>query len=310
MVKLKKPRPLESGDTIAVIRPAGRIDQKHYLSTLKWIRELGFCVAEFGGPHRKDSYFAASDETRAREIQWAFSEPGIRLVIAARGGYGSQRALDHLSARDLKTWSPRIFVGYSDITYMHQWIQNQLGWTTIHGPLAGFLNKPALKKLFDGLIGLRQYPDSEIWTEATLIGKRKSADGILVGGNLSLLQTAGQAALPREKIILAIEDIAENYYRLDRMIWNLIQAGYDKSVQGILLGSLHMCGRDDARSFGQKKFIESLQRLCAGPILMNCRFGHGFREKNKLQRLLPLGVKMSISGNKVLYHEPVVTTSL
>jgi ABC-type sugar transport system ATPase subunit len=108
----------------------------------------------------------------------------------------------------------------------------------------------------------------------------------------------------------ASEDIAENYYRLDRMIWNLIQAGYDKSVQGILLGSLHLCGRDDAGSFGQKRFIESLQRLCAGPILMNCRFGHGFREKNNLQRLLPLGVKMGISGKKISYREPFVTTTL
>src|SRR5690606_27256842 len=126
----------------------------------------------------------------------------------------------HLSEKQVSRWRPKIFLGYSDMTYIHQTIQNQLGWVTFHGPLIGSLDLTRLKKCIQSLEHLKK-PSRETWSEAKPKGKGTNAEGRLVGGTLSLLSLTGKNALPREPVILALEDVNENFYRIDRMIWNL-----------------------------------------------------------------------------------------
>ncbi len=306
--KLITPPALKPGASLALIRPAGRFDEKRYQENVRELRKLGFCVCEYPRRSKKDSFFSASDRDRALEFAWAFSEPGIDAVLSVRGGYGTHRLIDafeRLPQKVQKAIRPKIFVGYSDVTYLHQYLQNQWGWKTFHGPLTGALPPAALKSMMKDLLALPSQSSAETWSEAKVLsgGKSSKARGRLVGGNLSLLQTSGPAALPKNvPLILALEDVNENFYQIDRMLRVLVDAGYRENVKGLLLGTFVGCGKDDARTFRWSRVQESLRELCAGPILKNIRFGHGL----KTQRLLPLGSQVEVSGKKIRVLGPVV----
>jgi muramoyltetrapeptide carboxypeptidase len=300
-MKYEKPRALKRGGVIALIRPAGKIEEQRIQQAADSLRAEGYFVVFYPQKTKAHSYFAASDQERAAEWMWAFTQPGIDCVWACRGGYGSQRIIPQLDVRALKKAQPRIFVGYSDLTFMHHWHLNVLGRVSFHGPLLGHLQKTDLRAALREIEALSSRPQKQVWSEARVI-RGGQARGLLVGGNMSLLQSAGVAALPKTKMILALEDIHEDFYRLDRMIWNLIHAGYDQWVEGVLLGSFKNCGRKDHRVFPRSIWIESLKRLTQGPLLEACRFGHGLRR----QRILPLGLSVQMRDREVQFEEGAV----
>jgi muramoyltetrapeptide carboxypeptidase len=301
------PPALRPGDTVALICPGSRIEQRLIRQAEQWLRELGFCVAKYPQKKKPDSFFAASDADRAKELDWALAEPGIRAVFACRGGYGSQRALRLISRAQWQRWKPKLVMGYSDVTYLHQFLQNQLGWVSFHGPLIGFLNRPLIRKLMEASLVFSSAPHVETWSEVRNVGGRPSAEGRLVGGNLSLIQMAGPAELPRRPIILAIEDIHENFYRIDRMLQSLLDAGYAEYVRGILLGTFDDCGKGDRKTFRFERVLDSMRQLTRGPIWMNCRFGHGLDRRKIFQRILPFGTQIKLQGKRVHFLEPIVT---
>jgi len=287
---------LEFGDSIAIVSPAGKIDELKVQRTCQMIRSLGFFVQTYPHKKSKDRFFASSDLDRAKELSWAMSEPSVRAVFCCRGGYGSARALRLLSSSDTNSWKRKLVVGYSDITYLHQWIYNRLGWKSMHGPLVGFQDKAQLRNLLKTLMDWPLHK-TELFAEAKILRKGRAA-GKLFGGNLSLFQVAGPAALPKQKMILLIEDVGEAYYRIDRMLQSLIDAGYKKHIAAILVGKLHECGRPDAKQFGLTRLKQSFLALTDGPVLWGLRFGHGLKN----QRLFQIGADVEVSGKKLRYR--------
>lgn len=298
--RLRAPTALNLGDTVTVIRPASRLDEAHFKSTVKSLRNFGFAVALYPQRKSKDSFFAGSDIDRARELDWAMREPAIRAVFAARGGYGSARALYHLSSKAHLRWHPKLVFGYSDITYLHQWIQNQCGWMTYHSPLLGTLNGNQMKNFLRSVLNLDS--ETQNWAEVKNIGSKKPANGRLLGGNLSRLRTEGPAALANVPMILAIEDVNENFYRLDGMLGTLLESRIQKNIRGIIVGSLHGCGEADKKSFGESRIHEMLKALTTGPIWINAKFGHGLKD----QRILPLGAKVEMRQKSLRFLEKIV----
>lgn len=292
---------LKKGDSIALVLPASKLEVSKIETSKKHFRSLGYFVADYPDSFKKDTFFASSDEKRAKQLDWAFSEPGIKAVFCCRGGYGSMRLLPHLEKMNLKRWRQKAFVGFSDITFLHQWIQNRFGWKTFHGPLVGELAKKDIKKLCTQVEDLKELPKTQVWKEAKPVRSGK-AKGVLVGGNLSLLQTSGPAALPKKDMVLCIEEINESYYKMDRMIWQLIHAGYKEHIKAIILGTMKGCGKADAKTFKLSRFMKSVEQLTDGPIWRSAKFGHGLKQ----QRLLVLGSLVQLQSNKLKYLESVV----
>jgi len=138
-----------------------------------------------------------------------------------------------------------------------------------------------------------------------IIQRGSPASGRLVGGTLSLLSTVGEFRLPQEPVILCLEDVNEDHYRLDRLVWTLIDAGYGRFVRGIVLGTFHQCGLRDSRKFPWPTVLESLRQLCSGPIVQVKSFGHGL----KRQVILPLGCRAKLSSSgRLQILEPQVTS--
>jgi muramoyltetrapeptide carboxypeptidase len=194
---------------------------------------------------KQHGYLSGTDEDRAKELNDMFADPDIKAIICARGGYGTGRIADMLDYDQIRA-NPKIFWGYSDITFLHAAIGRFTGLVTFHGPMMIDLEKENLHPLtvqnFETLVrpAVLRYTE-EISPLQTLV--EGEAFGPLIGGNISLI--ASTLGTPYEMDtkgkILFIEEIDEEPYRLDRMLNQLRLAGKFADAAGILVCDFNNC---------------------------------------------------------------------
>src|SRR5690606_17219799 len=106
-------------------------------------------------------------------------------IIGARGGYGTIRIIDRLDFSIFQK-NPKWIIGFSDITVLHSHIFANFGIPTIHGqmplviPDGTSASLETLRKALFGEILDYQFESSEL-------NRPGKAEGILIGGNLTLL---------------------------------------------------------------------------------------------------------------------------
>lgn len=218
------------------------------------------------------SYLAGADTDRAADLQQAWCDPSVAAVFCARGGYGAARVLDHLDWAALARATPKILHGSSDVTALHAAFGRRLGVTTSFGPMAATSLPGADHETLDHLRAALSGAPAPVPGAYALRGGR--AAGALTGGNLALLTSllgtpyAPEAATGR---IAFLEDVTEAPYRVDRMLTQLLQAGWFDGVAGVALGTWIDCG--DLADV----LTDRLAPLGV-PILAGLPVGHGPRQ--------------------------------
>ncbi|WP_037312372.1 S66 peptidase family protein [Amycolatopsis orientalis] len=240
-----RPPKTRPGDTIALVAPAGPVPADLVEKALPVLRGWGVEVG-VGECVRAalDGYLSAPDEARAAEFTRAWLDPRVTCVLAARGGYGSQRMLDLVDWAALRTAGPKMFAGSSDVTALHRAVNVHLGLETLFSPM------PATT-LFDAAaaehLRLSLFEPDGVRTIASPTASPLvpgTATGTLVGGNLALLASGlgtPEAGSAHDAIVL-LEDVTEYPYRIDRMLTQLLRSGWFDGVRGIVLGSWEGCG--------------------------------------------------------------------
>jgi muramoyltetrapeptide carboxypeptidase len=234
-----KPDYLKSGDTIAIIAPSGVLNNRNQAieNAKKLIVEWGLVPIIGKNIYKKKYHFAGNDKQRLDDLQWAFDHKNIKAIWCARGGYGSIRIIDQLSFDQFKKY-PKWLIGYSDITVLHNKLNN-LGFETIHGMMAVNMEEnqkeinESIESLKNCLFGeLKSYHINN--NKYNRIGK---SSGILVGGNLTLLvaQLGSSSEIDTKDKILFIEEIGEYKYHIDRMLQSLKRAGFFDNCNGVKL---------------------------------------------------------------------------
>ncbi|MBL4604628.1 MAG: LD-carboxypeptidase [Flavobacteriaceae bacterium] len=241
-MKLTQPKPLQQGDSIIIVAPAGILkNKKNSIEKAKKLAE-SWGLKVLIGEHvfRQNNHFAGTDKERANDLQKALDNPNIKAIWGARGGYGSVRILDALDFTKFKE-NPKWIVGYSDITAIHSHVHN-FGIETIHGMMGTSMqfdeeeSKQSITTLKKALFGEAlsyEIPSSKH-------NKTGTAEGELVGGNLTLLLTmlGSESSIDTEGKILFIEEIGEYKYHIDRMLQSLKRAGYFKKCKGLIIGNM------------------------------------------------------------------------
>ncbi|GAA1815209.1 LD-carboxypeptidase [Actinomadura chokoriensis] len=306
---------LRPGDTVAVIAPSGPADPARLEAGCAALRGLGLdaVVGEHAldrvnlgapGPVRDGWHgLAGRDADRAADLQDAWCDPRVRAVVCARGGYGATRVLDHLdwdalaAAADASA-EPKILHGSSDVTALHAAFGTRLGVTTSFGPMpAGVLaeDRPDGDTLAALRAALFGGPVTLPGTHALRPGR---AEGPLTGGTLSLLTAllgTPYAPPPAAGRVVFLEDVTEAPYRIDRMLVQLLQAGWFDGAAGIALGSWRDCG-DPAEL--DAVFAARLGPLGV-PVLAGVPAGHGPR-----QLTLELGAPAVLTASPRPPHDP------
>lgn len=266
----KLPPFLKPGSKVAVVAPARSVAGHEIKSALETLVAAGFTVVP--GKHLFEVHnpFAGTDEQRAADIQWALDDETIDAVICARGGFGTLRILDKLDFTRL-IQKPKWVVGYSDITVLHNAI-NARGVCTLHGTMPINFEKHGLstQKLIEYLQG--KFSPVEWQSKDT----NQNAEGILCGGNLSLLYALkGSTDLftPKNGLVF-LEDLDEYYYHIDRMVLSLQRSGYFKNVNAILCGGFDGM-KDNPVPFGQNEEEIVKHHVSGIPVITQFPAGHG-----------------------------------
>jgi muramoyltetrapeptide carboxypeptidase len=311
MALVNKPKALEPGAAIRVVAPASPAPEDAIRRGIAELSRLGYSVIPRDDSAASEGYFAASAASRARELISALRDPETRAVISTRGGYGSTYLIDALAKAKLA--SPKIFLGYSDMTALNIWLWQKHRWVTFYGPMAA--------SGFDGGANRANGYDEDSFRRATsqtrggwnldLAGDQLSAGnarGVLLGGCLTLIRsTLGTPwELDTRGSILAIEDVGIKPYAVDRALTHLRQAGKFKGVRGIILGEFPESAPPVAGGPTVREVCARILGDLKIPIVWGARFGHTPRA----MLTFPLGVRARLDARAtgtLEILEPAVT---
>lgn len=289
-----KPKALQKGDLIAIAAPASPFERGVFLHSVKKLQNLGFKVTFRKDIFSKERYLAGNDSRRAEELNQFFADPNVKAIFFARGGYGTQRILHLLDIETIKA-NPKIILGYSDITALHIFLYRHDIGGTFYGPNAAKHFKHASKKTVEIMLNTvsSTAPLGKLTMAGARVLKQGSAEGILVGGCLSLISSSigTHYELPTEDATLFLEDVSEPVYKYDRMLTHLKAAGKLRGVKGIIFGPLTLPKGENAKWLDE--MLKDVLAEFPGPIIYNFPSGHLPFEK--LFITLPLGVKARLS---------------
>ncbi len=247
---LVRPHRLHQGDAVVVLAPAGPVPDDRLDAGLQVLAGWGLQVRlapNTRGRHPELDYLSSDDADRAKDFTEAWCDPEVQAVFCARGGYGVQRMVDLLDWAAIAAAGPKVLVGFSDITALHQAFAVRMGLCTVHGPVVTSLPRdPGSAEHLRTLLFEPEQVRSltPVPAETVVPGL---AEGPLVGGNLALLAASAGTRdwLPARGAIAVLEDVGEEVYRLDRMLTQLLRAGWFEGVHGIVLGSFTESGHPD-----------------------------------------------------------------
>lgn len=306
-VQSQRPPALKPGDLLRVITPSGALREfEAFHKGVEIWRSKGYRVELQTYWDAREGYLAGKDSERRQQLQQAWQDPECRGILCTRGGYGSARLLEDW------TWSlethpsqlDKWLIGFSDITGL-LWSLYGAGVCGVHGPvLTTLAAEPewSLQRLFDCVEGRPLEPLSGVgWGGGTV-------RGILLPANLTvathLLGTPVQP--PLEGVILALEDVTEAPYRIDRMLTQWRMSGALKGVRGIALGRFSRCEPPkDIPSWTVEEVLRDRLSDLGLPIVSDLPFGH-----EGANAALPVGqpIELDADGGTLSWGEEALNT--
>lgn len=271
------PRVLRAGDKVAIVAPAGPVQPERLEAGLQVLRGWGLQPQVYPHVLTQTGFLAGTDAQRSADLCAALTDPSISAVLCARGGYGVQRILATLDYSALRQ-APKLLMGFSDITALHGALWRHAGWRTVHGPVIGQLGEggataEAARQVLMSAAEVQVHADPTTPTYRVQAPGR--AEGILLGGNLTMLASAlGTVYMPDLRgAVLLLEDVGEAPYRIDRVLTQLLSAGAFEQLAGIVIGQFE-CRDSKYGVVVEDVLMERLHGLGV-PILGGLPIGHG-----------------------------------
>jgi len=278
---------------IRILSPASAIDSQWIDRAKNRLEQWGFSVSV--APHAYDHLgrFSATDEDRVADINAAFADPNIDIILCSRGGYGLQRIIDKivLPQRAKDQWP--LVVGFSDVTALHSLLSVN-GVPSLHGNMCKDLSllpdddaalvaeREILTSRLSPLTSHLSPLASHLSPLTSRLNRSGKAKGKLIGGNLSVLYGLQGTPYSLNKIIdqceeapiLFIEDIGEKHYHIDRMLHNLRLSGVFDRIAGLVVGQFTDCADDASMGCTLLESIRQVVDDYTFPVLFDCPSGH------------------------------------
>jgi muramoyltetrapeptide carboxypeptidase len=254
------------------------------------LRDLGFEVRVPETLLDRRTFTAGSATRRHDELQSLFADRDVAGIVCARGGAGAAQLLAGLDPALFRA-HPKVFVGYSDVTFLHL-LLHRGGLVTFHGPMVA-------REWADGGVHLDSFRAAVMGEGAPYVTETDELEplrngtglGTLRGGCLSILAAA--AGTPwafrpdPEGTILFLEDVDERPYRIDRLLFQLRASGAFEGVRGIVLGDMKGCSPSAGDDYRLEDVVREALAGLDAPIALGLSSGH-----TTLPNVtLPLGVR-------------------
>lgn len=280
---------LKKGDCIGIAAASSPFDKNLFKHGVALLKKSGFEVYHREDIFSQERYLAGSDQRRAEELTELFLKTSVKAILFARGGYGAQRIIPHLTPKLLKKHKKPV-VGFSDITPLLTFLRQEAEIPCVYGPVITQLGNKPSEQTLERLLAIltRQEPYPPVDLSEGLIIRQGNADGPLIGGCLSLINTSMGTPyeLKMEKGIFFFEDTNEKVYALDRMLTQLKNAGKFGRLQGVLIGSLDP---HEKETHSCEAMLRDIFKDFEGPVVAGFPAGH----TNDFVSL-PMGVSVTL----------------
>jgi len=308
--KFKVPPYLQPGDIIGITCPAGFSLLETIQPSIDLIQSWGYKIQLGSTIGKMDHTFGGTDAERAEDFQQMMDDPNIKAILCATGGYGAVRMVDLLNFSSFKK-NPKWVIGFSDITVLHSHLHQVVHVASLHSKMCGSFPKDwstadevqqaSILSIKDALEGKKiNYPSISV--EHNRIG---TAKGILVGGNLKILENLNGSAsmINTDGKILFVEDVGEPLYNIDRMFCNLLRSGKLAKLSGLIVGGFSNIKVDNpAVPFGRDIYTIVKEKVAAFnyPVCFDFPVGH---IKNNFALKCGLLHELIVENNRVLLTE-------
>ena len=289
---------LKSGDKVGIVSTAKTVSAAEIKEGLEVLKNWNLIPVIGKNAFNVYGFFAGTDQERLEDLQQMLDDESIKAIIFTRGGYGTVKIIDQLDFTNFKK-NPKWLVGYSDITVLHSHVHN-FNIETLHAVMLQGMPKAtseALDSLKKALFG-----ESLIYE----IAKNKenklgetTVEGVLVGGNLSILYSLNGSASDidtRDKILF-FEDIDEYLYHLDRMLIALKRSDKLSSLKAVLVGAMTDI-KEATLDYGKTDYEIILDEVSSFNFPVYFDFPCGHQAKN-LTLILGREIKINPEKNSI-----------
>jgi muramoyltetrapeptide carboxypeptidase len=317
---MKTWRKLKKNDVVCIIAPSSELHSKE--RGVEWIiRQYNlqtYIYPNITVPGNHSVYdqnnlpLANSDEIRANHFLDALNNPECKIVWASPGGYGAIRVV----RRIINASAPIVvkpFIGFSDVTLLHLFINKKWGWPSIH------FGMPGAKGLNDTLVSDSAIQDitSILFAHKHMVsftvskmsseGVDKKIIGITSGANLlTFSRTFGTEIQPDlANKILVFEEVAESVRKVDGMLQQLqMLSGFSK-VSAVVFGSFSSLPEEGDNSVFNK-ILDDFAVHSNVPVF-KLLHQHTIGHDSDINKALPLGTSAEIYDNEGTFYMAVNT---
>ena len=291
------PNKLNIGDTIGVVAPSNPIIDENIEElerAKKIIEQKGFKVKFSKNLFSNSNEYSATAKEKADDLNEMFLDKNVKMIWCAKGGENSNSVLDYLDYNNIKN-NPKIICGYSDITSLTNSIYQKTGLVTFSGTNfktiatdeTDYSLNEALKRFCKCSLELGNNDDEDI-----TINEGK-ADGILIGGNLSLIYglTCGKYALDFKDKILFIEELGfeSDPTLVSNHLYYMKQNGVFDLIKGLWIGNYE----HESNVTLERIVLDTIVEEVKYPIIKSNYFGHTERKT-----VIPIGTRAKIDTSK------------
>lgn len=277
------PKYLKPGSLIGITCPSGYISAEEVMPAVKKMEEWGFRVSLGKTVGLKDFTLAGNDDERAADMQAMLDDDAIDAIMLGRGGYGAVRMIDKIDFSKFAK-HPKWIIGFSDATVFHLHLNNHLHIASIHSKMCNSFPEDETKETpgqADAIDSIRRCLLGEMMSyEAPTVLKNRpgNAEGLLVGGNLSIIEMmcGSHSKIETKNKILFIEDVGEYMYKLDGMLWNLKRSGKLDKLHGLIVGGFRIKADDEGEEFGKSLYDIVMEKVAnyRYPVCFDFPVGH------------------------------------
>lgn len=291
------PAPLVPGQHIGLIAPSSPVQPDRISKCIEAIKSLDlFPILGKSVLQTLHGYLAGPDDIRAGDINSMFCNPNVDAIFCIRGGYGANRLMKYLDFNQIKN-NPKIFMGYSDITAFHLAFHSLCNLVTFHGPMVSSNMIDDLDEYTAlSMLQAMQLPKKccfqnpiDIPFETIIPGL---CQGRILGGCLSIVcSSIGTFYQPDfHNAILFLEEINETIPKIDRMMYQLLNAGIFTQISGVILGNFVNCLNLNHLSYTIQDYFYDFFEGYNKPVLTNFQSGH-----DKPMGTIPLGTLCTLN---------------
>ena len=282
-VRKRTPPYLNPGDTLGICCPSGFISLEEVQVAATKINEWGFETQIGNSVGAKDFTFAGTDEERAKDLQKMIDDDSIKAIMFGRGGYGAVRIIDKIDFKKFIA-NPKWIIGFSDATVFHSHINKNFGIASIHSKMCNSFPsdwtkaEPAQIESIDSIRRCLIGEKMEYKITSNPKNREGNAKGILVGGNVSLLQSlaCSKSDITTTDKILFLEEVDEYLYNIDRMFWYLKRAGKLDKLNGLIICGFKVKPDDPGEEFGRTVYeiVNEVVKEFSYPVCFDFPVGH------------------------------------